>query len=396
MNYNDMALEKNTKYYSFNQMKGIDIVFYILYAIFTIFVFYDPFFDSLREITKLYILVWCFFLVITSKGCIVLKFFHFLIAGWLIYYCFSLLWTPHIEQAQLYIYTIGLMTLLLICLTIRQYDRQYIDSIIVTTQYMSVSLALISIFSIQDSDAGLRETVLIFGETIDPNSQVAFVAYGSGLCLLDILLKKNYRRFFGLFGFSICALSIFRCGSRSGIVILAMQLLISIYAIIVANEKWDKKIGKIILIGLIVLISILLLYKYVPKKTIERLLGLGSLKFTDGTNREKIWAAGWDTFLKSPIFGNGWGAYECHNTFLTFLVDVGLLGSLPFFIVLVCIILKALHKRDAYVLMILIPEMVAAFFIGAQNKRFFWLSIILSTMMVYCVRDNKKYVLNNE
>ena len=143
------------------------------------------------------------------------------------------------------------------------------------------------------------------------------------------------------------------------------------------------------LILLVVLICFVVLINFVPEKIIERLFGLGELKFTDGTNREAKWAEGWARFLEDPIFGNGWGAFECHNTFLTILVDVGLFGALPLGMLFIDIVVKSLKKENAYALMVFIPEMVASFFIGAQNKRFFWVAIIISSIMVYCEKGDR-------
>ena len=391
MNYSDNILIERDSIDECCQSDKMEvgIAYYIFYAIFTVFVFYEPFFDILGNMTKVYTSVWCLFLLLSSGKCITVRGFHLLIFGWLSYYCVSVLWTPNIEQAKLYVFTIGLMSILFICSTLRQYDTRYIESILLIMQYMSVSLAIVSLFSIQSSGAGARETVSILGKSIDPNNQVALISYGSGLCLLDILLRKKYRRFFALLGFAICSLSIFRCGSRSGIVLLAIQFLIAFYAIIKANDEFNKKLCMMMLILLVVLICIVVLINFVPEKIIERLFGLGELKFTDGTNREAKWAEGWARFLEDPIFGNGWGAFECHNTFLTILVDVGLFGALPLGMLFIDIVVKSLKKENAYALMVFIPEMVASFFIGAQNKRFFWVAIIISSIMVYCEKSDR-------
>ena len=131
-------------------------------------------------------------------------------------------------------------------------------------------------------------------------------------------------------------------------------------------------------------LAVYFMTNYISVDIVDRLLGRGSLDFFDGTQREERWAKGLEYFWQHPIMGNGWGAFECHNTFLTMLVDIGVLGNLVFYAIIVRLYINAYRKKDVSAIMILTSGLIPAFFIGAQNQRFFWSAIMLASLLTYC------------
>ena len=134
--------------------------------------------------------------------------------------------------------------------------------------------------------------------------------------------------------------------------------------------------------GMILAVTGYIIVSFISVDTIDRLFGKGDLAFTDSTGRDFLWTKALNLFYQSPLLGNGWGAAPAHNTFLTFLVDVGIIGTGLILIYLFRIFIRIIKYKDMGALAIFIPGIIQSFFIDAQNKRFFWNIIILSTLII--------------
>ena len=124
-------------------------------------------------------------------------------------------------------------------------------------------------------------------------------------------------------------------GSRGGMISLAVAF--GMFPLILpAMPRFRMRLSIVILAG--VLAGSVYL---VPAETWHRLLKAGS-ELSQGTltHRTVIWAAGWDVFREHPFLGVGSGAYPAsvltrldiaivaHNTFLSILVELGVIGAL--------------------------------------------------------------------
>ncbi len=97
---------------------------------------------------------------------------------------------------------------------------------------------------------------------------------------------------------------------------------------------------------------------FVPQSSWSRILELGS-EFSEGTltHRTQIWAAGLEGFRERPFLGTGSGAYAAtvvkaidrplvaHNTFLSTLVELGVVGALLLLALLVSMLYCALRLK---------------------------------------------------
>jgi O-antigen ligase len=124
-------------------------------------------------------------------------------------------------------------------------------------------------------------------------------------------------------------------GSRGGMISLAVAF--SMFPLIVpAMPRLRKRLSMAMLAGVLAGSAYI-----VPPQTWDRLLKVGS-ELTGGTltHRTLIWAAGWDVFREHPLLGVGSGAYPAsvqtrldiaivaHNSFLSVLVELGVIGAL--------------------------------------------------------------------
>lgn len=106
------------------------------------------------------------------------------------------------------------------------------------------------------------------------------------------------------------------------------------------------------LFSIIVIAASIVAFRFLPADTFERLFDFDS--YEGGSERTIMWTKGIN-MLTSPIallFGRGWGAYyaitgysSMHNTFLSILCDVGLIGLLLFFAPVILALGKLLKNR---------------------------------------------------
>lgn len=389
----ELPIAKKQNRESLKLGKAIFFAFWIVYLGLSI---YEGYINAvLGSVTRFFLIGWTGYLILTlllSKRKFVLTGNQILMGVWILYYFCSLLWTPGFSQASLYVLTVVIMVVLYEILQLFPYKKSESDFLVSIYKIWSVSLAVLAIFFSQEAIA-TRKVLVLFGNYIDPNNQVALMAVGSGLCLYSFFKTAGKRKLLEGVGFLICAFSIFQCGSRSGIVILAAQIIIVLFFLRDRRRKPSKTIFKWIAIIAFIVVAFYLMRQFLPQNIIDRLLGLGDLEFTDGTGRTERWAEGFKYFLEHPIFGCGWGAYECHNTFLTFLADLGILGNIPFYIVLCSLGIKAIKERNVVALLLLASGLLPGVLIGAQNRRFFWNAFILSTIVLRADNKGKKNAL---
>lgn len=369
----------------------ISLICWMLFIVFSTYEGYLP--GRVGGVTRYLLILWLVVMALKLGSSIFLvKTDQFLWLIWWGYYFVSLAWTDNMAQASVYIFTVTLMTFLCVFIQYFNYGIDFCEYVICLFKFASVSVAFFSIFFFMDIGAGTRRVLYLFNTYVDPNGQVASIAIGSGLCLCSIFNAKNLKnKILNFVLFTICCFSIFQTGSRSGIVILIIQIMIIVLFWHPQNNNIFKEGAKWIVLLVLGGIAVYFMTNYISSDIIDRLLGRGSLEFLDGTQREERWAKGMEYFFRNPIMGNGWGTFECHNTFLTMLVDVGLIGNIVFYILIIRLYFNAFRKKNISAIMILTSGLVPAFFIGAQNKRFFWGAIMLASLLINCKGDNNDY-----
>lgn len=380
----------NMKEKKHNGCGKVNLFFWMLFIILSAYEGYFP--GGIGELTRYITIFWIVYMLIkTRKYIFKVSLPQFALMLWILYYIISMIWSDNISQANLYVFTVSLMVMLYVLVQYFKYNNRDYKIIKETYKLVSVSIAFLSILFFIDIAEGTRRVLYLFGMYLDPNNQVAIVATGCGLCLYDIFKESGINRAINIIGYIICVYSIFQCGSRSGILVLSLQIIVILLFWHPKNDNIFKEIVKWGIIMLFVIVAINFMSNHISLDIIDRIFGKGTLKFTDGTEREEIWSVGLEYFNRNPIFGNGWGSYECHNTFLTMMVDIGIIGNIPFYYVILRIFFKALKNKDIAVLMILVSGLLPAFFIGAQNKRFFWGAIIIVSILINCKGDKNVY-----
>ena len=363
----------------------LGIVIFFIYLFLSV---YESYIDELFvNITRPYLILFTLYMFLNMRvksiGVNQLN-----LALWLVFYYITLLWTPNLHQASLYVGTVSIMCLITIISENCFFPKPFVDVTVGMYKWLSISMGILGVFFSEPLNVNNTvRMVLTLGDIQpDPNNLVVLYAVGSGLALVSI--RKNEKHILiNIAAFLINSYCILITGSRSGILILAVQLLIWLFFI---SSNMNKAL-KCVVVATIILLIGHVMRNYISYDTIERLFGLGDLAFVDGTGREDKWRDAINFFKNSPIVGNGWGSYPCHNTFLTLLVDVGLVGFALFALYIVRLLIKIIKYREYTALMIIVPGFIQAILLDAQNKRFFWNAIILAVLILNTYVANNKY-----
>jgi len=141
-------------------------------------------------------------------------------------------------------------------------------------------------------------------------------------------------------------------GSRGGVVAAIAGL--AMFPLVVFRLPWRHRV-----VALVVCFGLIACGTYlIPQSSWIRISQFGS-ELSEGTltHRTVIWAAGLGVFRDHPLLGVGAGAYAlailravdvpyvAHNTFLSVLVELGVIGALLLFALLASILYSALQAR---------------------------------------------------
>lgn len=186
--------------------------------------------------------------------------------------------------------------------------------------------------------------------------------------------------------------ALFLTSSRAGF--LTFGIIVVTLSILPQSGKdisLKQLLQRLIFILVLGYIMVYIIRQYLPQANIDRLFIFSG--YEGGSGRDIRWVRAIDLFREKPIFGWGWGGYSTgvgaiHNTFLTSLCDVGLIGTAFLTIPLLMIGVEAVKKRNLLVIIILMAGVIPAFVLDAINKRFFWNAIVISIMLVNYQKNN--------
>jgi len=201
--------------------------------------------------------------------------------------------------------------------------------------------------------------------TVAENYEVRYSATGVNAVDLALLLllgiplawhliqiaDKKKNRILILLNFSYIPLALFS--------ILLTASRTSLFAIVpaVIYMVWPKRLdfGRVIIIPVFLLISILVLRAILPSGVIERLASTSvSISSTDFGGRVNLWVETIAIFLRHPLIGIGSGTLfttigsESHQTFLSILAETGLIGFVLFACILAIVVNQAVRLPKGY------------------------------------------------
>lgn len=240
------------------------------------------------------------------------------------------------------------------------------------------------------ANIGFRETLVLFGRSVDPNILAYSCVLAFIINLYYLLYKKDKAKlriiFLPVLGYAVLSL-----GSRGAFL---TGTIVSGYMLLMIKYKKNRHIKKVILIVTIIAIfgeiytNFILNSEFGTRFTIANLTGQGEL----GTaNRSFIWEAAIQQFMRRPILGYGNGAsmyaieeiykfYGTHNSYLMILLEFGIIGLVVVGVWFFQLLKNCLENRQKIYLFLFISLLIFVFFVEGFSTKIFWgVQIILLT-----------------
>src|ERR1051326_3867725 len=174
-------------------------------------------------------------------------------------------------------------------------------------------------------------------ERFDPNDLALTLALSLPMSYYLTLRLNATRKWICRVQIMAAMAAIFLTGSRGGTLAMATGLSIVVWTFPALSRRDRMTTGTVFALAAVLAIS------FVPATSWKRLATLGS-EVSEGTlnGRTTIWKAGWEAFTNAPFEGIGAGSYPettvevlgrpwgfvpvAHNSFLSILVETGLIG----------------------------------------------------------------------
>jgi len=313
----------------------------------------------------------------------------------------SILWSVDVEVSKQISTTCFLLQLVFIFVYIRKYSLK--DQIFIKRTILFGGIAVFvylfilfpeTLYGNDEVRAALRKT--------DPNEFAALLILPLFIAFGEFLTSKNY---IYLILFSIFLYLILLTGSRGAM--LSIFLIIAYYAI------QNFKLKTVVNIIIIAIIFFLIILPLLPEAISQRLWGIGAFSndFNTKDTRVDIWMTIYAKVMPDfSFFGNGAGSggiilakyfgqkTGVHNTYLSLIIDYGVLG-LPVFIYLLLKIFKIIKKENDYAkILSFISILIIVFFLDAMFKKYLWNVLMYCTISVSIIDyeyKNKKNSIEN-
>ena len=326
--------------------------------------------------------------IIKNKRIVDLKISDYSIIFILVYVVFSSL-VLRLPSKFDTVMSYGLLYLLLLVCSLTKFNNKQV--IFILKCYIASALILCMMIFIQRKTPypGVMRYSIFFSETgfYDVNFLATYIGIPTLFSFNNSMLRedKNGKRVYLLIT-AILLLGVFLTGSRGGLI----GVVIGALFIICTRNDFRHKIFKkpklkTVLITLFVIVIIFLL---LPKELTERFF---MQSYNDGSNQKRIqhWIYSIQAFMHQPIFGCGitWtieviqqycGAnYTSHNTFLGALMQLGIVGMIPFMIILVNPIKEFWKIKDTGLVGIIIALLFMLIMIEAQSSLILFVPLIV-------------------
>lgn len=249
----------------------------------------------------------------------------------------------------------------------------------------------------------------------DPNELAAFLLPAVTVCAFAILAGRSPLARWAYFTAGLLLLAaVFMTGSRGGLVALAVALAT---AIVMSGRERVKTVSAVLVIAGC---GVAYFAAFAPPEQVDR---LAAIRDDGGTGRSDIWAVAFETVRDRPVLGVGAGNFPVvegryatqavdigridlvldeskvvHNTYLSFLSELGTVGFLAFaFVALAALSTGALAVRrlrpERWELQLvtrgfligLLGMLVAFAFFSAQYEKQLWLLLGVAFALPSCL-----------
>lgn len=359
---------------------------------------FEPYLNGiLGSITKYYMFLVMLVLLWKDDFRLKLSPLSILYVVWLAYKMLSLLWTEDFTTPKLhFISQIGMVMYLTVLLSAVR-DKKTLEGIKNVYWLASIVLGALTMLFAEayHGTVAARQVLVIMGVEVDPNNLAALLLVGVAISAGNILYEKR-RVIPSVVGLLINVYACFQTSSRSALVTLAVLAVCCVFSV-PEKMKFKAIFKRLVVVGVIVAVVYHITVKYLPTASFERLFDLKT--YEGGSERDVLWSNAWRLYTRDPLtmlVGSGWGTYfkhlggkAVHNTLLLTLCDTGIIGAVLFFIPIAIVAIRMPRRKQPMPVLLLLAQMIPAFFIDAINKRFFWNAIIILFM---CYFEESKHI----
>ncbi len=269
-------------------------------------------------------------------------------------------------------------------------SKQRILGLLVAYVLGAYVAALDTIFVFRNQAGALRRFA---AGGVDPNDLANILALGLPMAwYLGMTYRRPLVRWVGRAYLPIGLLAIGLTGSRGGMLTSVVGLLI--VPLTLHNLSPGRLAAAIVMLGL----SGALAMAYVPETLLQRFAGTGAeVQEGDLHGRLEIWTAGVKAFAQKPLMGYGSAGFKAaiqpwvgrrvaHNSFLSVLVEQGLVGFLLYAMMLLSVFLAVLNLRGQerrFALVLLAALGIAMLPLTWEDRKAVWfiLAVLLGLSM---------------
>lgn len=262
----------------------------------------------------------------------------------------------------------------------------YLKSFVIGCLIAAVSLLMSRDATLAAAQYAGQERLTAFGQ--DQNTLAFLLCIGFTI-VLDYFrrIQKNYSKYFSIGLLLIFIVVILSTGSRTGLILTF--LVVSLYFISSGGVK------NFTLMILFIAILAPVIYNYIPEGIWDRFSETNDLVENGNfSERGDIWSVGLKAFKSENfILGVGYSNFSTmlhhhygwqmasHNTYLSYLVDLGIIGFLFFLSILVWMY-KTIQRifrnsKDIYIYAYLLPFLIVMFVLETEYKRWIFMFGVL-------------------
>ncbi len=300
----------------------------------------------------------------------------------LLLFTFSVITTLFLDSSDLAVRNVTgyiLNAALYICLSVIPYNAKELEWLEKTQILLLIILNALTLFS--DGMRADRTTLIIMGQTCDPNYFVGFFIFPLTVAMQQIVSGKH--RWANLALVAVSLYSVFLSGSRGGF--LAVAVTIAAFALIYPSGIKNRFL--LLLGGIAFLFTVFLVLRPVlPENIIERMT-VESVVESGGTGRVDIWKSMLREVIAQPerlLFGRGilaihqifiagkWNPVVAHNQLLQAVYNQGLVGLVIFLLLLGVSFFRCLKNRKAVSIALVGMMALSVSLSFNQTTRTFW------------------------
>lgn len=371
-------------------LKKIINYFLFLYIIFL--PFEEALASSFGSIMKLFGMVIIsasfIYLIINNEKKVKINIIIILIIFWFLFSGISIIWSESIQWWS-YFMKIYLSQFLLF-LSLSFLPDNIIDLSLMEKSFIISGLVAAVVLIVFPSgshytDEG-RRTIIMFGNTLDPNVLSGVMSLGL-FCAVKKIFNKQYILssciFTGLIFFGILL-----TGSRGGLIASVLPIIVGVFV----YKKSLKDIPKLVFFIIVILIIGYFSLDLLPDELITNrfnfniLFGQNEIE-TGSHSRYKIWSYAIPLIYKKLFFGYGTGNFftaiasvyrmaASHNMYILIAVESGIIGIFLFFLPIFILIRKLIKKNKITELMLMSSILILGLTLDSITYKYFWLGYI--------------------